>query len=301
MKRLCIFLTLVVGLAFAAGLSGSARLTGKPSAATASLAYLDLRVGGIGGTVTANPSGTIVDPGCPNGICVLAYPQGTVVDLVPSWTSGSSFQGWKTLNGLPGWCQYLGNTCRTTVNGTEGLKAAFSPVQLTVGSTSGGWVDILTPGRSCGRGCAVYPYGATARIQANAQGGYSFDGWSGNCQGFGTGCIVSLWDNRSIDAAFGCHLDVCSSQDPITASVPVTVTTHGGGQALFLGRVCRGRCTVSVPQLSMVSVESRPDPGASLANIVSSAVRCGVKGPRCSFPAFADARGFGPRLDVYFR
>jgi len=297
MKRLCTFLALVVGLALVAGLSGS---TGKPSAATASWAYLDLRVGGIGGTVTANPSGTIVDPSCPNGICVLAYPQGTVVDLVPSWASGSSFQGWKLISGLPGWCHFIGSTCRTTVNGSEGLKAAFSPVQLVVGWTPGGRVDILTPGSSCGGGCALYPYGSTADIQAHAQDGYSFDGWSGVCQGIGASCRIGLSDNRSTTAVFGCHLDVCSLQQPITASVSVTVTTHGSGQASFLGRLCRGRCTVTAPQLSMVSVESRPDPGASLSGW-SGSVRCAAAGTRCSFPAFANAYGAGPRVDVYFR
>jgi hypothetical protein len=300
MKRLCTFLTLVAGLALVAGLSGSTSLIGNPSAATTGWAYLKLRVGGVGGTVTANPSGTIMDPSCPNGICVLAYPEGTAVDLVPAWTPGSSFQGWKKLNGLPGTCYYVGNTCRTTVSGSEGLMAAFSPVQLTVGSTSGGWVEILTAGRSCGSGCAFYPYGGTADIQAHAQNGYSFDGWSGGCQGIGPGCTVRLWDNRSLSAVFGCHLDACSSQQPITAYVSVTVTTHGSGQAVFLGHVCRGRCTLTAPQLSMVSVESRPDPGAA-ASGWSGSVRCAVGGTRCNFPAFADARGIGPRVDVYFR
>jgi hypothetical protein len=300
MKRLCTFLALVAGLALVASLSGSTSFTGNPSAATTGWAYLHLKVGGVGGSVSANPSGTIVDSSCPNGICVLAFPEGTVVDLVPSWISGSSFRGWKSINGLPGSCYYLGYTCRTKVSGSEWLDAAFSPVELTVSSTSGGSVDIETPGQSCGTGCGLYPYGSRADIEAHAQDGYSFDGWSGGCQGTGPGCSVNLSDNRSLSAIFGCHLDVCSLQQPITASVSVTVTTSGRGQASFLGRVCRGRCTVWAPQLSMVSVGAQPDQGASLSRW-SGTVNCASAGTRCNFPAFAGARGLGPSLTVTFR
>jgi hypothetical protein len=300
MKRLSIFFAVVVGIALIAGLSGSTRIVGEPQAATAGTAYLYLRVGGIGGTVTEDPAGTLVDANCPRGICVLAYPEGTRVTLTPSSAPGSSFQGWRRLNGLSSSCYFLGTTCQTVVTGSVGFKAAFSPVELTVASTAGGSVEIATPGGACGKGCGIFSYGSSAVVRAHNEDGYSFDGWTGICQGIGSGCRFTLFDNQSVSAFFGCHLSACSTQEPITTWVSVTITTHGPGSAMFLGRLCTGRCTRSAPQLSMVSVEARANPGASSSVAWNGSVRCAAGG-RCSFPAFSDARGHGPRLDVYFR
>jgi hypothetical protein len=49
----------------------------------------------------------------------------------------------------------------------------------------------------------------------------------------------------------------------------------------------------------MVSVEARANPGVSSV-AWNGSVRCAAGG-RCSFPAFNDSRGAGPRLDVYFQ
>ena len=109
---------------------------------------------------------------------------------------------------------------------------------------------------------------------------------------------MTLYDNQSVSAIFGCHLSACTIQQPVTTWVSVTITTHGAGSAMFLGRLCTGRCTRTAPQLSMVSVEARANPGVSVA--WNGSVRCAAGG-RCSFPAFNDSRGAGPRLDVYFQ
>jgi hypothetical protein len=327
MKRRRTSLALLAVLVLLAGLSASTSLVGKANAITPppgtlvevgklpglpslvgkagdlviAKAYLQLRVGGIGGTVTANPPGTLVDPNCPNGICVFAYPTGTSVTLVPSSAPGSSFQGWKRIGSLPGNCSYVGANCTTIVTGTEALKAAFSPVELSVGANSGGSVKIVTPGGSpCGTGCARFPYGGSAAIEARNQTGYSFDGWYGGCEGIGWSCTVGLSDNRSISATFGCHLEVCSISQPVTSDVAITIVTHGHGSALLRGSVCRGQCIKNAQKLSMVSIEARPDAGASPTGWSSTGVRCSTSGTRCSFPAFNDAYGHGPRVDVYF-
>jgi hypothetical protein len=107
-------------------------------------------------------------------------------------------------------------------------------------------------------------------------------------------------DNRSISAIFGCHLEVCSIQQPVTRDVTITVVTHGRGSAVVRGSLCRDQCTKTAPKLAMVTIEARPDPGASATGWRSTSVRCSYPGTRCSFPAFNDARGNGPRIDVYF-
>lgn len=302
MKRLCIFLSVVAGLSVIAGLSGSATLIGGSHAATTSYAYLYLKVAGVGGSVAANPSGTLIDANCPGGVCVLAFPEGTAVTLTPTAYGGSSFVGWRTIYGKADLrCGGPHIACNATVSGVMGIKAAFTPVELSVGSTAGGWVELVTPGTSCGNGCRRYPYGTQAVIRAHGEDGYSFAGWGGICAGIGSGCQFTLYDNQSIGASFACHVNPCSTHDPVTGDVSITVNVHGPGSAVFRGTQCRDHCVRSAPKLALVSIEAQPSPGASFGGWRTSAVNCAGFGSRCSFPAFGNQRGVGPTVDVYFR
>ena len=107
--------------------------------------------------------------------------------------------------------------------------------------------------------------------------------------------------NRSLSASFNCLMDVCQTQDPITHDVPVTVTVRGPGSVSFRGIVCRTRCSKTAPEMSLVSLAAQANPGASVAGW-SGNVNCG-SGPAtgCSFPAFYDRYGRGPKLTIEFR
>lgn len=288
MKRHCLILLLLAGLIASA-------IGGQRASAT-TWAYLYLKVGGVGGSVVASPDGYLVDASCPDQTCVLAYPEGTVVSLTPT---GSGFVGWRTIRGRADF--RCGNVlvCRSTVSGTMGIKAAYTPVELSVDSTAGGSVDIETPGTSCGNGCRRYAYGGQAVVRAHAEPGYSFAGWSGVCAGIGEGCRITIYDNLLAFAVFRCDGDVCHTKDPVTTDVPVTVVVRGHGSAVYRGIECRSTCTRSFAKRSLLSIDAKPYQGASVMSW-SGSVNCAASGTRCSFPVFRGADGRHPVVVIDF-
>jgi hypothetical protein len=177
------------------------------------------------------------------------------------------------------------------------INAVFSPVELSVGSNGGGGVELVTPGSDCGQGCRRYEYGTSVVIRAHHGDGYSFSSWYGGCEGIGPGCRFSMFDNRRISAIFRCEMEVCTSQDPITTAVRVAVVVRGPGSVVYRGISCPPTCSKDVPKRSTVSIEARPNQGASVARWS----HCPGTSTRCSFPVFADARGNGPTVYVDFR
>jgi len=67
----------------------------------------------------------------------------------------------------------------------------------------GGQIAIVTPAIDCGEGCGFnVTQDTTAILQATADRGYSFSGWSGACQGMEPVCTVSVDDDVTLGAHF---------------------------------------------------------------------------------------------------
>jgi List-Bact-rpt repeat protein len=223
------------------------------------------------------------------------------VTLTPT-AFGGSFVGWKGIPGKlrPQWCLTTVVCSYAVESGSTWLKAAFTPVELAFDSTSGGSVEVLTPGSPCGRNCYRYEYGSLVRIRAHNNEGFSFYQWYGRCERIGAGCRFNIDDNVKVSAIFSCNFSPCKIEQPVTTSLPVTVVVRGPGTAVYRGLACRGRCRKYVPKLDLLSIEARPNQGASIAGW-SGTVNCSGSGNRCSFPVFADASGSGPTVYVDFR
>ena len=138
----------------------------------------------------------------------------------------------------------------------------------------GGQIVLQTPAIACGEGCGFnVTQGTAATVQATAEMGYRFAGWSGACQGGEPVCTVTVDDDLSLGARF-----------VKTAAVALTVE----GQ---------GTVTPSEGAACPASCEWHPDAGAewSLMAVPAAGWRfagwagaCRDGEPRCALTMTAD-------------
>ena len=154
-------------------------------------------------TLAGSGSGSVSGSGiaCP-GTCSRTFPAGTVVTLIASPASGSSFTGWSGTG-----CAGTG-ACNVTLSSDRAVTANFAvnpapthTLSVTLaGSGSGG---VSGSGIACPGTCShIFPAGTVVALTASPASGSSFVGWSGGgCGGTGT-CIVTLSADQSVSASF---------------------------------------------------------------------------------------------------
>lgn len=198
---------------------GAGKLTlGQP---TAGYLLSVVRAGSGTGTVTSTPSGI----GCGTS-CSATFPSGTVVTLVASPASGSTFAGWS------GPCSGTGS-CSLTMNAQTSVTATFSTsgsttnvLSVTLSGAGFGRVISDPAGIDCASSCsASFPAGSNVTLTAMPSSGSVFDGWGGSCGGTST-CIVSMGSARSVMASF-------SPGPAVQFSAPSYSVSEVSGQALI--------------------------------------------------------------------
>ena len=208
-------LTLVILFALAAA-SGS-------QATSTATSQLFVYPAAADATVMIAPSGSTIS--CGVGACRFAFPEGTTVRLtaVPK-RSSSTFVNWS------GGCAGAAPTCTLALKGIVTVRASFSPVRLWFASSPGGVIRASPAGRTCGVGCADYPYGSIVTLLARPAPGFSFAGWGGACESIASSaCTLSLRDSRSVTARFKSSGTGTGSL-PATPAVPFIVSVTGGGK-----------------------------------------------------------------------
>ncbi|MBU6482923.1 MAG: FG-GAP repeat protein, partial [Nitrospirae bacterium] len=178
------------------------------------------------GTVTSNPPGINCIAG--TGSCSYVFQTGAVVTLTATATG---FTGWSGGTGSAS-CTGTG-TCSITLNADSSVTATFPvtppPATLTT-STAGagtGTVTCSTNGGAIFGACATtYASGTALVLQATANSGTIFTGWSNgtgsvNCTGI-TICSVTLSADSSVTANFALNVTQFSVNAP-------TVSANGGG------------------------------------------------------------------------
>lgn len=139
--------------------------------------------------------------------CQHQYPQGTVVHLTATPTSGSSFAGWSG-----GGCSGTG-TCTVTMSADQAITATFSAIpadthtlSVSESGTGSGSVTSGPAGISCGSTCSnTFTAGAQVTLTATADAGSTFAGWSGGgCTGTGS-CTVTLNSDTTVTANFAAN------------------------------------------------------------------------------------------------
>ena len=153
--------------------------------------------------VSATPGGRVqsdvgaIDCG---PVCEGITDPGTIVTLTAVPHARASFLGWG------GACADAGAspTCVVTALGERTATAAFG-YTLTVDrmGLGTGTVTSSPEGIDCGATCVqVLPYGTTVTFTASAAPTAEFAGWSGDCRGAPSVCVVTMTAPRKIGATF---------------------------------------------------------------------------------------------------
>jgi YD repeat-containing protein len=127
------------------------------------------------------------------------------------------------------------------------------PVTLTVTRTGSGTVTGQPGGISCGETCsATYPQPTTVTLVATPADGWWFGGWSGGCSG----------TTPQIDVPVNTDL-TCTATFTDGPNLTVQTVGTGSGRVMMPGASdCRGACTVTYPQGTIVGLRAVPDAGS---------------------------------------
>ncbi|PYQ50633.1 MAG: hypothetical protein DMF59_10310 [Acidobacteria bacterium] len=151
----------------------------------------------VSGRVTSN-DGKIDCTATGSPGCFARYNTATPVALTATPGTGVSFTGWIFD------CSGSGN-CSVNMSANHLIGAQFAVQQLTlsVSSPANGKVK-SSSGIDCGSSCSlVVPYGTIVTLSTEADSGYQFDMWSGNCAGTTTPtCSVTMDANKAVGVAF---------------------------------------------------------------------------------------------------
>ena len=158
-------------------------------------ALATVKTGTGSGTVNSREAGISCGATCSHN-----YPEGTIVTLTASPTTGSTFTGWSG-----GGCSGT-DRCIVTLDSQEAVTATFSivPETLAVSETGDGAGSVTSSpaGISCGTVCRHdFDYGSSVNLHVSAAKDSSFHGWSGDCSGTSV-CELTMTADRSVEASF---------------------------------------------------------------------------------------------------
>lgn len=220
------------------------------------------RLGSGTGTVAAD-SGSL---NC-GSVCQASYNVGTVVNLVATADSNSTFAGWS------GACSNAG-TCQVTMNAANTVFATFTKrtFALTVTRSGGGTVTSQPAGLYCGAACSgAFDASSTVTLTATPDATATFATWGGACTGATPTCTVTMDAVKNVTATFNVGLSVvvsgtgvgtvtsaptgiscgttCSATFP--GNTPVTLTATADGTSAFAGwsGACTGTATTCLVTL----------------------------------------------------
>jgi List-Bact-rpt repeat protein len=262
---------------------------------------LYLVIAGYRASVDTTPGGKLTKE-C-GTYCAFLFPSGTTaVTLTARPAAGTTFLGWT--RAFSGWtppCSGRSPTCTINLASSVAVKAAFTPVPLSVQSSGGGAVDFLESRPSCDFACRLYRYGTTAHLSADPGENFVFSSWRG-CSSNSSTCAVRMDANRIVSAQFECPGPICSKQLPITHPTKVKVQVVGHGRVLGSQFNCpKTTCTRDVERGATISVQAKADSGSTFSGWTTVAVTCSKDAERCTFPVFKDAKGNLPRLVAFFK
>lgn len=247
--------------------SGVLYTVGRPTDLTYKSTASVVRAFSPAHTLTVDPVGTGVgtvngDSGAISacakgggGTCAGEYAVGTEVTLSATPGALSGFTSW-SVDGQPGACPGNGD-CTVTLSADTTVHATFTQTEenLTVAKEGGGTGTVTSnpAGIDCGSTCGpvAFSLGGSVTLQASADSGSVFSGWSGGgCSGTAD-CVVTLNAATTVHATF-------------TQVQPLTVVKEGTGTGTVAsnpaGIDCGSTCGPSTfPEGSSVTLQATPD------------------------------------------
>jgi len=200
-----------------------------------------------GGTVASSPAGITCGSDCTEG-----YPQGTVVTLTATPSTGSTFTGWS------GSCSGTGS-CVVTMDAAKSVTATFTLQQFTLtvskSGTGAGSVTSSPAGINCGATCSTpYDFGTSVTLTATPTTGSTFAGWSGVCSGTGS-CVVTMDAAKSVTATF--------TLQQFTLTVSKSGTGSGTVTSSPAGINCGSTCSAAFNFGTSVTLTATPSVGST--------------------------------------
>ncbi len=149
--------------------------------------------------------------------------------------------------------------------------------KLTVAKTGTGTGKVTGPGIDCGSDCdEEYEEGTEVTLEAIADPGSEFTGWSGSgCSGTGT-CKVTMSEAREVAATF---------EEEDEEGIPLTVALEGTGSGTVTsdkGAIsCNPFCTDDYEEGTVVVLTATPNPGSVFVSW-KYCDKGGVNGRQCT-------------------
>lgn len=201
------------------------------------------------GTVTSSPSG--VDCGTR---CVALFGVGAEVTLQATADQHAAFTGWAAAE-----CEGTA-PCELLIVGSSTVTARFEAVRAEVAVSKrgdgGGTVVSLPGGIDCGWTCSGgFVTGTMVRLEAAAEPGSVFSGWSGACAG-NQACELTVDGRQDVVATFN-----------TAAELNVTFDGDGFGAVVSdpVGVDCVADCVGAFPVMSGVTLTATPAVGSTFA------------------------------------
>jgi uncharacterized repeat protein (TIGR02543 family) len=220
----------------------------------------DANLQGVAATFTTSSSGV------PLGFNASATtsPNGThtITNYAWDWGDGSSSSGSSatTTHAYASAGTRVVTMIATDASGATGVKfLTLTTRQLTVSATNGSVASSPT-GISCGATCSAnFLDGASVTLTETPATGYVFTGWSGDCAGSTTTCVVTMSAARNVTATFA----------PSGTSYLLTVAKAGSGAGTVTsspaGINCGATCTHSYSSGTVVVLTAAPATGSTFA------------------------------------
>ena len=187
-------------------------------------------------TIASTSLGSVTTPG--EGTS--RYERGTVVNLVATPDTGYRFVGW---TGDVGTIIDINAASTTiTMNGTYSITANFQGYDLTISSTTEGWLlcgNVITPGEDT----FIYSSGAVVNLVAQAEEGCQFVCWTGDVGTISdvnaATTTITMNGDYSITANFRPY-----AYPMIAAGADHTVGLRADGTVVAVGNNDDGQCDV---------------------------------------------------------
>jgi uncharacterized repeat protein (TIGR01451 family)/uncharacterized repeat protein (TIGR02543 family) len=213
---------------------------------------LDVSIEGDG-TVTSSPPGI----GCPTE-CAATFTLGTEITLTASAAAGAEFIRWDgdDCAEQPSECTFdIGENSIVKAVFSEGSSETFALVLAKTGAGVGRVVS--TPqGISCGATCAFsFAKDTQVKLAAAPDENSTFAGWSGDCTGTITTCVLTLNEDKAVTATF----------EPKIVKYALKVIRSGSARGLVTsvpaGLTCGSTCTVTLDESTVITLTATPETG----------------------------------------
>jgi len=198
------------------------------------------------GSGSGQVAATGIDCGFVTSDCTENLDYGTMITLMATPATGSTFAGWSG-----GGCTGTG-LCTVTISQAVTVTAMFTinnyDLTVTRAGNGTGTVTSAPAGISCGTDCLEsYPFNTMVTLTAAPSVSSNFSGWGGACAGTGT-CTVTMTQARSVTATFTLK----------TFTLRITKSGTGAGTVTGGGLSCGGTCSVTVNYGASVTLSQTP-------------------------------------------